>query len=104
MSIYNFAPFKSSAFGETITYTPTGAAAKSISAVVSRAGAQKIDVKGGLPTQYYPVVIWIDRTDIMTVTPLADTVTCADAKGVSKTFQVNRILRSDDGCYKLGLM
>ena len=103
MSVYDFEAFKNSSFAETITYTPSGSAAVSISAVVLRHGAQKLNNPGGISNQFYPIVIEIDRTDIATVTLQKDKVTCNDANGESKDFRVSKILYSDAGCFKLGL-
>jgi hypothetical protein len=103
MSVYDFTIFKNSAFAETIVYTPSGGSPVSIKAVVFRHGAQKIDVRGGIPTQHYPVIVEIDRNDIASVMPQEDKITCLDICGVSKEFRVSKVLYSDVGCFKLGL-
>lgn len=104
MSIYDFATFKNSSFGETISYTPSGGVAANISAVVFRKGEQKITGKMGDQTaMYYPVVIEVDREDIDSVTVNEDIVSCDDVNGEAKSFRVRAILSSDAGCFKLGL-
>jgi hypothetical protein len=103
MSVYDFSDFKNSDFGESISYTASGAAAATIKAVVFRRGAEKLSIPGGIPTQQYPLVVEIDPVDVPVVTVQKDAVTCTDFNGTSRTFRVSKILYSDPGCFKLGL-
>jgi hypothetical protein len=103
MSIYDFTRFKSSRFGESITYTQTGEAAKTVKAVVFRHGAKQINARDGATINFHPIVVEIDRVDIPVVTEMKDTITCNDINGTSKTFAVRKIIYSDEGCFKVGL-
>jgi hypothetical protein len=103
MSIYDFAAFKNSPFGESITYTSVGQTAKVINAVVFRNQSKKSDGKSDVPIVYYPIVVEIDRTDITTVTENEDSIVCNDIAGELKTFRVRKVIYSDAGCFKLGL-
>jgi hypothetical protein len=105
MSIYDFTVFKNCSFSEEISYTVSGGTAKTIRAVVFRKQPGTMSgSKSDIPVVYYPVVIEIDKADIPTVIELEDAVVCADATGVSKTYRVKKIMYSDAGCYKLGLL
>ena len=104
MSVYDFTSFKNSSFGETISYTPSGGTAKSFRAVVFRRGAEKLSIQNGIPSQHYPVVVELDTADIASVKVQEDIITCADLNGTSKQFRVSKIMYSDAGCFKLGLI
>lgn len=104
MSIYNFSRFKNSKFGETITYTSSGASPFEISAVVFRnSGLKKISGGRSTEIQQYPVTVELDTADIATVTVNEDKISCRDINGQLKTYRVSRIIYSDAGCFKLGL-
>lgn len=104
MSVYDFAVFKNSAFSELITYTPSGGAAVQIRAVVFRKQPGTSNAKADQPIVMYPLVIEIDRNDISSVKEQEDAVSCADMNGVVKSFRVKKVMYSDAGCFKLGLM
>ena len=103
MSIYEFDLFKNSDFGETIIYTPKGGSPVSISAVIIRMGLAKSQLRSAEnPVQFYPYHVYVDRTNIATITT-EDTIVMTDVNGTSKTFRVQAILASDPGAFKLGV-
>ena len=104
MSVYDFTSFKNSSFGETISYTPSGGTATSFKAVVFRRGAEKLNIQNGIPSQHYPIVVELDTADVASVKVQEDKITCTDLNGVSKEFRVSKIMYSDAGCFKLGLI
>ena len=99
-----------SGFQETVTYTPSGAAAKSISAVVVRGGGREGDeppVRHGSASRQYDVEIWISTdatTGVEGVTPREDVVSLATTPGgSSEIYTVMAIIDSDSGAWHLGL-
>lgn len=104
MSVYDFSTFKNSSFSEPITYTVSGGSPISIRAVVFRKQPGTINAKADSSIVVYPVVAEIDRADVPVVTELEDSIVCNDITGESKTFRVKKILYSDEGCFKLGLL
>jgi len=107
--------FLNSGFQETITYTPSGGTAKSISAIVYREGTtQTVPSRrtgageNKTITRRYDIQIHIstDATDgIQSVTVMKDTVALKRKVNDSsnETFLVRGIIEEDTGAYWLGL-
>jgi hypothetical protein len=103
--------FLNSGFEESISYTPSGGAAKTIDAVVFREGSRQHEDTIGRGTRtnqrQYDIEILIsnDATDgIATVIPREDTVSVAKRPGeAAQTFLVASVIQSDEGAWRLGL-
>lgn len=105
MSLYDFATFKNSSFGESVVYTPSGGSPATIKAVVFRREPRPLTspVRSDIQVQVFNYRVMVDRNDVATVTENADKVEMKDMTGTTKTFRVQKILASDEGCYTLGV-
>ena len=101
--------FLDAGFEETITYTPDGGVASSITAVVDRGGAKDVEIRvrgfSRSNARRYDMEIWISTSDVATVKVNADKVTLLARIGdtVPKTYVVKGIVDNDAGCWHLEL-
>jgi len=102
--------FLTSGFQETVSYTPSGGTAKSISAIVNRGGGNEgpqPPARGGSPERRFDmeIIISTDETNgVATVKPREDKVSVATTPGGSaQTYLVVAVIRSDVGAWHLGL-
>jgi len=97
--------FLGSGFEEDIVYTPSGGAAKTISAIVDRASSEVFSPKlqARLSLQSYRVSIQVSKTDVSVVTKQEDIVTLSHHGRISDTLHVVGILYEDTASYTLGL-
>lgn len=74
-TLYNsvaHAPLQSR-FGETVSYTPTGGAASSISAIVERGQMRSVSPQTGIIYEY-ELAVWVSTDDVAALTVGADTI------------------------------
>jgi len=94
-------------FRKSITYTPSGAAAKTIYGIVTTRGTAKIGGQGKLNSGYdIELIISHDATNgIYTVTPNKDTVSFSAPEygNVTNTYMVGGIINYSPMMWHLGL-
>jgi hypothetical protein len=90
--------------GESVTYTPSGSAAQTVNAVVTRDGLQARAEDNSARLEY-PVEILISRDDIATVNVHGDTVALKRrvSDSSNSTMRVAALLASEGALWRLGL-
>jgi hypothetical protein len=89
-------------FAETVTYTPKGGSAQSISAIIER---ERRGATGplGQARIVWKITVWISAADVAMVTPGGDTISLAEMRGDStnKTFTVKDVIDQRGGAWRL---
>lgn len=91
-------------FGETVTYTPSGGSATSITAIVRREALQSFPEDRSSRVEY-GLNVWVSSDDVPTVVVQGDTVAIEKRRGSGETdtFKVKAILSQTGGMWKLSL-
>jgi hypothetical protein len=102
--------FLNSGFEEPITYIPDDSDGLPISAIVFRDTESLVSMNnaGGNFNQskHYDIQIYVSRSSVPIVKENADKVQLKQRPGdtSTKTFTVSKIIRMDEGAYRLGLL
>lgn len=90
--------------GETVTYTPDGGDATSVSAIVYREPIESRGPDGNVRLEY-ALSIALSKADVATVTTGADTVALKKRSNSASdtTFRVTSIVEQSGGMWLLGL-
>jgi hypothetical protein len=106
--------FLSSGFEETVKFIrgsdSTASDGTAVSAIVYRDSESLMPINnaGGNFNQvrHYDIQVYLSRTDVPSVKPSYDKIKCLERPGdsSSKMFTVGKIIRMDEGAFRLGLM
>ena len=106
--------FLSSGFEETVKFIrgsdSTNSDGTAISAIVYRDSESMVPINNGggnfNTARHYDIQVYVSRTDVPSVKPNYDKFKLLERPGDStaKTFTIGKIIRMDEGAFRLGLM
>lgn len=91
-------------FGESVTYTPKGSSAQTVTAIIERRTLENAGPISDSAYQYQ-VSAWIPKNDVSSVTVGGDTIACKKRNGdaANTTYTVRAILNQTGDVWHLAL-